>query len=54
MFARAVRINRKAGAWKDQIAYVFAPDDILMREIVDEIEREQLKHVKSASFKKRF
>jgi hypothetical protein len=39
MFARAVWINRKAGAWEDQIAYVFAPDDILMREIVDEIER---------------
>ena len=43
MFARAVRINKHAGTWSNQVAYVFAPDDILMREIVTEIEREQLR-----------
>lgn len=46
MFARAVRINKMAGAWQDQIAYVFAPDDMLMREIVLEIEAEQIKSVR--------
>ena len=44
MFARAVRINRAAGPWQNQVAYVFAPDDILMRKIVDDIELEQLRH----------
>jgi superfamily II DNA or RNA helicase len=52
MFARAVRINRAAGAWEDQTAYIFAPDDILMREIVDEIEREQLRHATASGYKK--
>jgi superfamily II DNA or RNA helicase len=46
MFARAVRINNQAGAWGEQIAYVFAPDDMLMREIVMEIEAEQIKCVR--------
>ena len=50
-FARAVRINRAAGDWEDQAAYIFAPDDILMREIVDEIEREQLKSATTNSYK---
>jgi superfamily II DNA or RNA helicase len=50
-FARAVRINRSAGAWENQVAYIFAPDDILMREIVHEIEREQLRSAKDSSYK---
>jgi superfamily II DNA or RNA helicase len=41
MFARAVRINKFAGPWGDQIAYIFSPDDMLMRAICEEIEREQ-------------
>jgi excinuclease UvrABC helicase subunit UvrB len=41
MFARAVRINPDAGPWGDQIAYIFSPDDSLMRTIVEEIDREQ-------------
>ena len=52
MFARAVRINRAAGPWEKQIAYVFAPDDVLMREIVAEIEREQLNHAGGSAAKK--
>lgn len=50
-FARAVRINRAAGAWENQVAYIFAPDDILMREIVDEIEREQLRSAIGSDYK---
>jgi superfamily II DNA or RNA helicase len=52
MFARAVRINRDAGAWENQVAYVFAPDDILMREIVDDIEREQVKSASDSDYRK--
>jgi superfamily II DNA or RNA helicase len=43
MFARAVRINNLAGRWGDQIAYIFSPDDMLMRAICEEIEREQVR-----------
>jgi len=45
-------VDRAAGPWEDQLAYVFAPDDILMREIVDDIEREQLRAVGASRFKK--
>lgn len=48
MFARAVRINRPAGAWSDQLAYVFVPDDVVMREIVYEINAEQIAHAKDS------
>ena len=48
MFARAVRINKQAGLWSDQVAYVFVPDDIVMREIVEEIEREQIKNARQS------
>jgi superfamily II DNA or RNA helicase len=53
MFARAVRINRQAGAWSDQVAYVFVPDDIVMREIVQEIDAEQLRHAKDSEARSR-
>jgi hypothetical protein len=52
MFARAVRINKHAGAWADQIAYIFAPDDILIREIVHDIEDEQVRGANGSSAKK--
>lgn len=52
MFARAVRINKHAGDCLDQVAYVFSPDDILMREIVIDIEREQLRSAQAHGAKK--
>jgi hypothetical protein len=52
MFARAVRINNYAGAWEDQIAYIFAPDDVLMRELVTDIELEQVRSAQDAGAKK--
>jgi excinuclease UvrABC helicase subunit UvrB len=52
MFARAVRINKHAGECLDQIAYIFAPDDILMRELVQDIEREQVRSAQDAGAKK--
>jgi hypothetical protein len=48
MFARAVRINKHAGAWDDQVAYVFVPDDVVMREIVQDIQAEQIRHAKDS------
>ena len=53
MFARAVRINKSAGAWGDQVAYVFVPDDIVMREIVQEIDAEQIRHAKDSEARSR-
>ncbi len=53
MFARAVRINRSAGAWEDQVAYVFVPDDVVMRSIVEEIDREQIGCVKDGRARSR-
>ena len=46
MVARAVRIDTQAGPYESQAGYVFAPDDILFREIVSKIEREQRPFVK--------
>lgn len=42
MCARAVRIDPAGGSYHDQYAYVYAPDDVLFRAVVDRIEREQL------------
>ncbi len=42
MIARAVRIDRGAGPYESQCGYIFAPDDILMREVVERIQAEQL------------
>jgi len=42
MVGRAVRVDRLAGPYETQAAYIFAPDDVLMREIVQSIRREQL------------
>lgn len=42
MAARAVRIDPQAGAYETQKAYIFAPDDILFKEISKKIEAEQL------------
>ena len=45
MVGRAVRIDRNGAAYEDQAGFIFAPDDILMREIVEDIRREQLPFV---------
>lgn len=45
MTARAVRIDRKAGPYEIQTGYIFAPDDIYFREIVTQIQKEQLPFV---------
>jgi len=45
MLARAVRVDHLAGAWEDQRAYVWCPDDPIMRKIVDQIEAEQVGHI---------
>ena len=46
MLARAVRVNHAAGPWESQRAYIFAPDDLVMRDIVSRIEAEQEPFVK--------
>ena len=45
MTARAVRIDRKAGPYETQVGYIFAPDDVYFREIVAQIQKEQLPFV---------
>ena len=42
MTARAVRIDPQAGPYHNQRAYVFAPSDMLFREIAQKIEADQL------------
>lgn len=42
MVGRAVRIDRNGAAYEAQAGFIFAPDDILMRDIVEDIRREQL------------
>ncbi len=42
MTARAVRIDPQAGPYHTQRAYVFAPSDVLFREIAQKIEADQL------------
>lgn len=41
MVSRTVRVDTKAGPYEDQEAYIFAPDDILFRNIVRQIRLEQ-------------
>lgn len=48
MLARVVRVDHLAGPWQTQRAYVWAPDDPIMRSIVDKIESEQVAHVKKS------
>lgn len=45
--ARAVRIDPAAGPYEAQAAHVFAPDDILLREVCAKIEAEQLPFVRT-------
>lgn len=47
MLARAVRVDHLAGPWEHQRAYIWTPDDPIMRKIVDDIEAEQVAHVTS-------
>lgn len=42
MVSRAVRIDPSAGPYESQLAYIFAPDDPLFAQVVEEIQREQL------------
>lgn len=42
MTARAARIDPQAGPYSNQRAYVFAPSDVLFREIAQKIEADQL------------
>jgi superfamily II DNA or RNA helicase len=37
MFARATRVDKRAGAWEDQAAYIFVPDDPLMNRLIEDI-----------------
>jgi len=41
MFGRSTRFDRFAGPYESQCAYVFAPDDPLMRDVIERIEAEQ-------------
>lgn len=47
MVARAVRVDPSAGAYESQTAFIFAPDDIFLREIVFKIKHEQRPFVKA-------
>ena len=42
LVARAVRVDPLAGPYNTQMAYVFAPDDFLFRQVVEQIRAEQL------------
>ncbi len=41
MFARATRVDKRAGAWEDQAAYIFVPDDPLMNRLIQDIQAMQ-------------
>lgn len=47
MVARAVRVDRLAGPYESQKAFVFAPDDVLFRQVVKQIQSEQKPFIKS-------
>lgn len=49
MIARAVRVDHRAGPYASQKAFVFAPDDLLLREAVERIRREQMPIVKAGN-----
>lgn len=42
LVARAVRVDPEAGPYGSQTAFVFAPDDFLFREVVNQIRAEQI------------
>ncbi len=46
MIARATRFDREAGAWEDQVAYVYTPDDRNMTQIIGHMESEQIALIK--------
>ena len=47
--SRAVRVDRQAGPYRSQMAYVFAPDDFLFRQVVEQIRSEQISAVKDSA-----
>ena len=53
MVSRAVRVDPKAGPYEAQEAYIFAPDDILFRNIVEKIRAEQAPFLKEKKDKER-
>jgi len=54
MFGRGVRVDKDAGPYEDQVAHVFVPDDPMMREIIEKIEREQSRVAyRQATFKQK-
>jgi superfamily II DNA or RNA helicase len=46
MLARGVRVDRNAGVYETQCAYVFAPDDVLFREVMNKIKEDQEPYAK--------
>jgi len=46
MVARVVRIDRNAGPYESQTGFIFAPDDVHFREIVNQIRKEQLPYAR--------
>ncbi len=48
LVARAVRVDRQAGPYRSQMAFVFAPDDWLFRQVVEQIRAEQLPFVQES------
>lgn len=53
MVSRAVRVDPKAGPYEGQEAYIFAPDDILFRNIVRKIRLEQAPFLKDKKDKEK-
>lgn len=51
LIARAVRVDPHAGPYRSQLAYVYAPDDIYFREIMEHVYNEQIATVASPSEK---
>ena len=49
MLARAVRVDPDAGYYEMQCGYIFAPDDVLFRNVVERIKKEQAPFVEKRS-----
>jgi len=53
MLARAVRVDKNAGPYESQMAYVFAPTDKKFMSVVDRIKTEQLAQTKKKLFEQK-
>ncbi len=47
MIARATRFDAGAGAWEEQMAYIYVPDDRLMCNIIGRMQEEQIVAIKA-------